>query len=229
MMYIDYLLYIIIIGLFFVLMDRIIDNENVYEGFEHIGKSVVNVKKQPDNEMKTPGVDNALIAGTSATYSLAAESAKFTILFPYRFLRDIVKMTGDAANGALESGGGAFSPIVSTIKQLFDIFWDIFKSIFKFFIGMFKGGFGILRNLPAFFKKWGGKAVDGVKSGVNTLKETGGTVSDGISMVFDGLISVPGSMFDFFNSMFKLFVNIFIMAVKGPAKLADTMLEKTEM
>ena len=157
MLYLDYILYGIVIILIFILINKVFFKESINEGFEHEGKGFLAAKPKTNEEKEgEEKPDGNLIIATKITYKTAEQVAYILIKMPYQFLAKLLLRLSDF----IENLNDLLIPIKKFIKKMFELAKRIFMKFYNRFMGFVKRFFKIFRNLPKFLEKYFKKVID---------------------------------------------------------------------
>jgi hypothetical protein len=226
MVYLDYLLYIIIIVLFYILMNKIILNETK-EGFKHKeGRGFIAAKsKKKEKEEKLSSTEVQVIVAGQSIYQVAREVAIVCIKVPWKIISSIVNMMVRM----VQNINDMLKPMYDFLRQMGQIVKRIVLQMYDRFAKIFKQGFAIMRNLPAFIKKYADIAINYTNTMVNEAVNIATSIFTVFQSVFNSLLQMPQMMFNFMNTAMSFGLNSFNLAMKIPTsglKLATNVQDK---
>ena len=219
MVYLDYLLYIVLIVLFYILMEKILYNENK-EGFEHEGKSFVAGKPEKVQNEDEEKPDNNWIITIKIFYQIAEKVAIMLIKMPYKFLSkgfDMISQFIDQLNQMLK-------PMYAFVKQMGKIVQRIATKMYNIVKGLIQQGFDIMRNLPAFIQKYADVAINFITTMITNVIDMLTNFFDMFKDILDQLLDIPNQIFNIMEQMATLMFNMFTMLMKLPEKGLDMMI-----
>ena len=152
MTYLDYFTYILLLGLFLLLVHKIVLNDSSKEGFVAVKNKKINYDK---NGLPIEGPDDIdppdprWLVISKINYRIAADVAIMLIKMPYKFLSRGVQIVIDF----IKELNNILKPIRAFIKQMYRLLKDLGIKLFKPFINMFKQMFRIFGNSPKFIKE----------------------------------------------------------------------------
>ena len=212
MMYLEYLLLLIIIILVYILYDKINDNK---EGFEHIGNGFIAAKpkkKEANVDGKTDTREEEIIIAAQTTYNVAEMFAQLLIQKPWQIISQGVNTLIEFVKNINEM----LKPIWDFIQQMFNILKKIVNQIYGQFAKAFKQGFAILRNLPAFMKKYANMAINFINKMINQLIQILEQFIDVVKTVGNAIIELPSMFFNIMSQAVTFGLTAFTMAMKIP-------------
>lgn len=209
-------IYIIIIVLFCILMNKIISNENSHkEGFEHRGKGFIAGKKKKIEEVEgEEKPDSQTVIAVKTTYRIAADLAIIIIKMPYKILNKGVDMVIEFIQNLNEM----LKPIYAFINQMLKVVQRVFKQFYDIFMKVFKQYFAILSDLPAFIQKYANVAIDFINTMVTQVIDMLTKFFDLFQNILNQLLEIPQKFFSIMNQMSTLFFNMFNMLLELPEK-----------
>jgi len=216
MVYLDYLLYIVVIVLFYFLMEKIIDNENK-EGFEHRGKGFIAGKSKQQKKEEKNKPDSGWIMTIKTAYNIAAQVAIMLIKMPYKFLSQGINLILTFVNNINEM----LKPMYDFAKQMGKIVQRIAKKFYDIFTNILGKGFEIIRNLPAFIKQYADIAINFVTMFVTQAIDMMTNFFNLFQNILNSLLALPQQFFNIMNQMSTLMFNMFNMLMKLPEKGLD--------
>ena len=220
MVYLDYLLYIIILILFYILMNKIIQNENPHlvkqykEGFEHKGKGFIAGKSKKTEAEEAEKPDSQWIITIKTFYRIAADVAIILIKMPYKFLSQGVNMIIEFIQNINEM----LKPMYDFIRQMGRIAVRIAKQFYAIFSKIFKQVFNILRNMPAFIKQYATIAINFISTMVEQTINMLTSFFNLFQNILNKILEIPQKFFDIMNQFSTLFFNMFNMLIDLPEK-----------
>jgi len=223
MVYLDYLLYIVIIVLFIFLMNKIIVNETTTkEGFEHTGNSFVarSSKKEEKGSEKKSSTMEQIVIMVKTTYRIAAEVAIVLIKMPYKFLSKFV----DMMVRFIKNINAMLKPMYDFIRQIGKIIKKIFKKMYDQFMKIFRQYINIMRNLPAFIKKMANITIDFINLAVTQTIEQLTNFFNIFKDIFDSLLELPMKFFNIMGQFGTMFANSINMLMSLPEKGLDMVI-----
>jgi hypothetical protein len=223
MAYLDYLLYIIVIVLFYILIDKILLNESEgKEGFKHSGDGFIAAKPKKKDELLEEALrpDPQMVMTVKTTYRIAADVAIVIIKMPYQMLSKMV----DLAIQFIQNINDMLKPMYAFIQQMFDIVKRLAKQFYNIFMRIFKKGFEILRNLPAFIKQYANIAIGYINTMVNQAINMLTNFFELFQNIFNRMLEIPQQMFNLANQMSTLAFNSFNMMMDIPEKALDKVI-----
>ena len=225
--YLEYVTYLLFLGVFLFLLNKIIQNENsvtannrkaTKEGFVAKKTPKINYDKNglPIEDPDNPGTpDPRWLTITKLNYRIAADVAILIIKMPYQFLNKGVEMIRTVISNLNEM----LDPMYKFIRQIFNIFKDLFIKVFKQFFNIFKKAFKIFGDLPGFIKKNAERMVNFINSMVQQFMRSIKTVLDIFQKIFDMILKLPETAFTLFNKGIEMFFNGFVMMMKLPTSM----------
>ena len=218
MTYLDYFTYILLLGLFLLLVHKIVLNDSSKEGFVAVKNKKINYDK---NGLPIEGPDDIdppdprWLVISKINYRIAADVAIMLIKMPYKLLSQGVMMIG----GFIQNLNDLLTPIYDFIKQFYTIFKDLFMKVFKQFFNIFKQVFNIFGNLPAFIKENAERAIKFMNDMIQQFTSSIKTVLDIFQKIFDLILKLPQMVFSIFNKSITMLFNVVIMIIKLPENL----------
>ena len=227
MTYLDYFTYIILIGLFLLLVHKIVLNDSsTKEGFVAGKRKKVKYDKNGieiiDPDIPVPDPDWLTI--TKVNYNIAAQVAIMLIKMPYKFLSQGIIMFGRF----IENVNEMLKPMREFAKQMFNLGRELFKKLFKPFFTLFKDVFKGLGNLPAFIKENAEKVINMMTDLMEQFLSTIQTLTDLATKMFDLIMKLPTMIFGLLNKTITMLFNVFIMIIKLPESLMGMVINFQE-
>lgn len=221
MLHLDYILYVILIILVFILINKVFFKEIINEGFEHEGKGFIAAKPKTDEEKEgKEKPDSNMIIATKISYKTAEQVAYILIKMPYQFLAKLMLRLSDF----MENLNDLIVPIKKFIKKMFELGKRIFMKFYNRFMGFVKRGFKILRNLPAFLEFMFKKVIDMIADMAEKLFETLENLFGVIETLINLIMELPLMIFDILNQLIDIIVNTAMMIIKLPGKILDVVI-----
>ena len=227
MTYLDYFTYIILLGLFLLLVNKIVLNDSSKEGFVAVKTKKINYDKNglpiegPD-DIDPPDPRWLIIA--KINYRVAADVAIMVIKMPYKFLSRGVQMVIDF----IKHLKNILKPVKEFIKQMYRLFKDLGLKLFKPFLNVFKQGFKIFGNLPKFIKENAERVINLITDLVQQFTRTIETVLDILQKLFDLLLKLPTMIFTLLNQIITMLFNVVVMIIKLPESLMGMIINLQE-
>jgi len=219
MVYLDYLLYIVVIVLFYILMEKILYNENK-EGFEHRGKSFIAGKpKKVENEDEEKA-DSDWIITMKTFYRIAEAVAVMFIKMPYQILSKGV----DIVIGLINEMSAILKPIYNFIGQMGKIVQKIATQIYNIIKRLFQKAFDIMRNLPAFIQKNASIAIEFISTMLNKMIDMLTRFFEMFQDILNQLLEIPNQIFNIVEQISTLMFNMFTMLMQLPEKGLNMMI-----
>ena len=213
MVYLDYLLYIVLIVLFYILMEKILYNENK-EGFEHRGKGFIASKpkkvKNEDEDKEEP--DSNWLISIKLFYRIAADVAIMLIKMPYKFLSKGVNMLTDFINELNEM----LKPMYAFVKQMGKIVQRIVVQIYEIFKRTFTQVFDIMRNLPAFIQKYANMGINFINTMVTKTVDMLTNFFNMFQSMLNQILEIPNQIFNIVEQLTQFMFNSFTMMMNLP-------------
>ena len=218
MVYLDYFIYIILIVLFYILMNKILQNENLgKEGFKHIGQSFIAGKKKErkydkdDNEAEQ---DSGWILTAKTTYQIAKDVAYILIKMPYQILSKGVNMIIQL----IQNFNEMLKPMYAFIKQMGKIVQRIAKQFYQIFKKIFTQIFNILKDMPGFIKKYADVAINFINTMVTKTVDMFTKFFDLFQNILNNILEIPNQLFNILDKLSDVFFNAFHMLLEIPDK-----------
>lgn len=218
MLYLDYILYPVLLILGCILINNVFFKNQLNEGFEHEGKGFIAAKPKKVEDKEKP--DGNLIKATKITYNIAEQLAYIFIKMPYQFLAKIVTRISIFT----ENINDLLKPIKSFINKMFQLGKRIFMKIFKKMMKNFKSGFNILGNLPDFLEKMFKKIINFVADVATRVISAFEKIFKVVETIINLIMELPFMIFDMFNQLIDIIVNTAMLVIKLPGKMLDIVI-----
>lgn len=228
MTYLDYFTYIILLGLFLLLVNKIVLNDSSSkEGFVAAKEEKRNYDKNgieiidPD---KPKNPDSNWLILVKLIYNVSAEMAYILIKMPYKFLKKGVEMVIDIVKNLNDM----LKPIRKFATEMYRLFKNIGLKVVTPFIKSFKQIFKIFGNLPKFIQENAEMVINMITEFLEQIIRTFKTVFDLIKKVWNLLIKLPTMIFTLLNQIITMVFNIIVMLIKLPESLMGMIINLQE-
>ena len=252
MVYLDYFLYIVIIVLFYILINKIVyDEMSDKEGFKHLGKGFIAEKakiKKEDKDKCTQknsnmSYDNEYLdedAAEEARINCYEDDSQYkngiiTVRTTYAIAKDVaiilIKMPYQFLSKGLnmlieyiQHFNDILKPIYAFISQMGQIIKRLIKQFYAIFKKIFTQVFNILSDLPGFIKKYATVAIDFINTAITKTIDMFQNFFDLFQNMLDNLLSIPEKFFNIMNQLSDVLFNTFNMLIKIPEKGLDMVI-----
>jgi phage-related protein len=213
MVYLEYILLAIIIILVYILINKITVKK---EGFEHNGNGFIAAKPNKEKNIKEneklDEKEEVVVTTVKTSYKIAELFAFMIIRKPWEILSQGITIIIDFVKNLNE----ILQPIKDFIQQMFNIFKKIVKQIYNQFAKGFKQIFTILRNMPAFIKKYANIAINFMNKLITQLISILEQFIDVIKTVVNAILELPNMFFNIISQATTFGLKSFTMAMKIP-------------
>lgn len=226
----DDMLYIILLILIFILIERVFFDTNdiksfnitkiikdfkkifsntIFEGFDHQGESVIASNKNKSmsenaSEYKLSEDERRVVESVKTSYTIAEQVAIIIIKMPYKFinlfLRGVFDMMVNIKN--------IFNPIIKLVKSLGDIYVNIIKKMYNTWLKYVKKFFNTMRNLPEFIQKMSMKFIDFITNSILRIIDLFSAFFGIFDKIFKLFMKIPTMLFSFMKSMSTMIINM---------------------
>jgi hypothetical protein len=249
----DDIIYIILIILLLILVERVFLNElnfteikskimngiknsmsngnTIKEGFndkpfKHRGKGSLadNKKKDKTGSYKLSQGDERMIETVQTTYTIAEQFAYMTIKMPYQLLNKLMGRLFDF----LQNMKDIIKPIINFAKQMVNIVKRIFMKFFNMGMKYFKQFFAILGNLPDFIRRNADMIIDLITTTITSFISFVERIASSLENVLKIFIELPAMLFKILNQIVDVLLNIIFIIIKLPSALIGMIISLQE-
>jgi len=248
----DDIIYIILIILLLILVERVFLNDinftdlktkminsinnslvniSTKEGFtgkpfKHRGNGVIadNKKKDTFGSYEISEGDERMIETVQTTYSIAEKFSYMVIKMPYDFLNKIREGVFEFVKNMED----ILEPMFNFARQMKNIAKRVATQMFNMWLKYVKRFFAIMRNLPGFIRRVSDMIINQITTIIMSIINFFEKSAKSLEKVIKMLIELPSMIFKLLNQIVDLLLNLVFIILKLPSALLGMIISLQE-